>query len=129
MNQRTLLALVPAFTLCLLAPAARAAGAAPPEAQKLLGRMIEAVKAESYEAFLADADANMKKQLSRQQFEGMCGMYTQPLRKGYVVEYFGRLKQRGYAVYVWKVSATGEPDEVLVKLAVKDGKVGGVTVA
>jgi hypothetical protein len=131
MNKRTSLSLIPAIALCLMvahAAPARAEGVAPPEAQKLLAKMIEAVKTESYDAFLADADANLKKQLSRQQFEGMCGLYSKPLKKGYTLEYFGQLKQRNMAIYVWKVSATGAQEDVLVRLAVKDGKVGGVMV-
>jgi hypothetical protein len=131
MKKRPFLSLIPALALGLMvahAAPARAEGAAPPEAQKLLLKMIEAVKAESYEAFLADADANLKKQLSRQQFEGMCGLYSKPLKKGYTLEYFGQLKKRDMAVYVWKVSAAGAQEEVLVRLAVKDGKVGGVMV-
>ncbi len=129
MNKRTFLSLVASLALFLSVPhAARAAGAAPAEAEKLLLKLIEAVKAESYDAFLADADANMKKQLSRQQFEGLCGLYTKPLKQGYTLTYFGQLKQRGMAVYVWKVDAVGAQDEVLVRLWVKDGKVGGVLV-
>jgi hypothetical protein len=129
MKKRTSLSLIPAIALCLIvshAAPARAEGAAPPEAQKLLLKMIEAVKTESYDAFLADADANMKKQLSRQQFEGMCGLYSKPLKKGYTLEYFGQLKKRDLAVYVWKVVVTGAQEDVLVRLAVKDGKVGGI---
>lgn len=128
MNRRTLLSLIPALALFLSLTSARANGVAPAEAERLLGRLIEAVKAESYDAFLADADANMKKQLSRQQFEGLCGLYTKPLKKGYTLEYFGQLKQRGMPVYVWKVASPGTPDEALVRLWVKDGKVAGVTV-
>jgi hypothetical protein len=70
----------------------------------------------------------MKKQLSRQQFEGLCGLYTKPLKQGYTLSYFGQLRQRGMAVYVWKVAAAGAPDEALVRLWLKDGKVGGVVV-
>jgi hypothetical protein len=129
MNKRTFLSLVPALALLLSVPhAARAEGAAPAQAEKLLLKLIEAVKAESYDAFLADADANMKKQLSHQQFEGFCGLYTKPLKQGYTLTYFGQLKQRGMAVYVWKVAAAGAQDEALVRLWVKDGKVGGVLV-
>ena len=90
--------------------------------------MIDAVKAESYDAFLADADANMKKQLSRQQFEGLCGLYTKPLKKGYTRTYFGQLMKKGMVVYLWKVAAVGAPEEVLIRMAVKDGKVAGVLV-
>ena len=84
--------------------------------------------AESYDAFLADGDANLKAHLSRQQFEGLCGLYTQPLKKGYTLDYFGHLKQRGFIVHIWKISANGAADEALIRMAVKDGKVGGVWV-
>lgn len=131
MNKRPLLFVAPVFALSLFAlqaDHARAETAAPPEAQKLLLRMIDAVKAESYDAFLADADANLKKQLSRQQFEGLCGLYTKPLKKGYTLDYLGQLKQHGFAVHLWKITGAGATEDVLVKLVVKDGKVGGVWV-
>jgi hypothetical protein len=133
MNRRTLLTFVPTLglTLTLLAlhaGVARAEAAAPADAQKLATKMIDAVVAQSYEAFLADADANLKTHLTRQQFEGLCGLYTQPLKKGYKLDYFGHLKQRGYVVHVWKISTTGAPEEALIRMAVKDGKVGGVWV-
>ena len=131
MKKQPFLYLVPALALCLLAAYARpahAAGTAPSEAEKALTKMIEAVKAESYDAFLADAGANLKKQLSRQQFEGMCVLYTKSLKQGYTLEYFGQLRQRGMAIYVWKVSSPGAQEDVLVKLAMKDGKVDGVLV-
>jgi hypothetical protein len=129
MNKRTFLSILSALALLVSVPrVARAEGSAPPEADKLLAHLIEAVKAESYDAFLADADANMKKQLSHQQFEGLCGLYTKPLKKGYALTYFGQLMKKGMVVYVWKVAAVGAPEEVLVRMAVKDGKVAGVLV-
>ena len=129
MNKRAFLTLVPTLGLSLLgtgAASARDEIGAPPEAQKILVRMIDAVKAESYDAFLADADATLKTRLSRQQFEGVCGLYAQQLKKGYTLDYFGHLKQRGYLVHIWKVTATGAQDDPLIKLALKDGKAGGV---
>jgi len=130
------------FSLALLGPAlglalvslaafpatAHAEGAAPADAQRIVTKMIDAVMNESYDAFLADADANLKAHLSRQQFEGLCGLYTKPLKKGYKLDYFGHLKQGGYLVQVWKIAANGAQDEALIRLAVKDGKVGGVWV-
>jgi hypothetical protein len=133
MNRRTFLNLGSAVGLALTVLAvhpapAHAEGAAPADAQRLVARMIDAVVAESYDAFLADADANLKTHLSRQQFEGLCGLYTQPLKKGYKLDYFGHLKQRGYLVHVWKIAASGAQEEALIRMAVKDGKVGGVWV-
>lgn len=135
MKKRTFLYVAAASTLgltLLTVPAAPAQAAgtatAPADVQKLALKMIDAVLAQSYESFLADADANLKTHLSRQQFEGLCGLYTQPLKKGYQLDYFGNLKQHGYIVHVWRISTNGEQDQALIRLAVKDGKVGGVWV-
>jgi hypothetical protein len=132
MQNRTLPSCLSACALGVLiataSSSAHAAGSAPPAAEKVLLKMIEAVKAESYDAFLADADASMKKQLSHQQFEGICGMYAKALKKGYTLEYFGQLKQRGMTIYVWKVSSPGAKEDVLVKLGMKDGKASTVQV-
>jgi hypothetical protein len=129
MNKRAFLSVLSALALLVSVPrVVRAEGSAPPDADKLLAHLIDAVKTESYDAFLADADANMKKQLSRQQFEGLCGLYTKPLKKGYTLTYFGQLMKKGMVVYVWKVTSVGAPEEVLIRMAVKDGKVAGVLV-
>src|SRR5512147_1966646 len=100
MNKRTFLSVCLASglafaLLAVRAPPAHAEAAAPAGVQKLAVKMIDAVVAQSYDAFLADADANLKTHLTRQQFEGLCGLYTQPLKKGYKLDYFGQLKQRG----------------------------------
>ncbi len=121
-----LFTLLPAGALCLVLAAekpALAAAAAPASAERVLLKMIEAVKAQSYEDFLTDADAQLKSQFSRQQFEGTCGLYTAPLRKGYRLEYLGQLRQRGGFVYLWKISVADGQDESLIRLVMKDGKV------
>jgi hypothetical protein len=131
MSTRNLFTCLAAGALCLALAAekpALAAPVAPTAAERVLLKMIEAVKAQSYEDFLTDADAKLKSQFSRQQFEGICGLYTAPLRKGYRLEYLGQLRQRGAFVYLWKVSVVDGQDESLVKLAMKDGKVSGVWV-
>ncbi len=131
MSTRSLFTCLAAGALCLTLATEKpavAAPVAPTAAERVLLKMIEAVKAQSYDDFLTDADAKLKSQFSRQQFEGICGLYTAPLRKGYRLEYLGQLRQRGALVYLWKVSVVDGQDESLVKLAMKDGKVSGVWV-
>jgi len=105
-----------------------AAPVAPAGAERVLVKMIEAVKAQSYDDFLTDADDHLKSNLSRQQFEGICGLYTAPLRKGYRLEYLGQLRQQGTYVYLWKITIVGGQDETLLRLVIKDGKAYGFTV-
>ena len=131
MSTRNPITHLAAVALCLVLAkqsSALAAPAAPAAAERVLAKMIEAVKAQSYDDFLTDADAKLKSQFSRQQFEGICGLYTAPLRKGYRLEYLGQLRQRGAFVYLWKVSVVDGQDESLIRLVIKDGKVSGIWV-
>ena len=131
MSTRNLCTVLAAGALCLVLTAensALAAPAAPAAAERVLVKMIEAVKAQSYDDFLTDADAKLKSQFSRQQFEGICGLYTAPLRKGYRLEYLGQLRQLEAFVYLWKVSVVDGQDESLIRLVIKDGKASGVWV-
>ena len=128
MSARNLFTLGAAVAICLVLAAqkpALATPAAPAGAERVLVKMIEAVKAQSYEDFLTDADAQLKSNLSRQQFEGICGLYTAPLRKGYRLEYLGQLRQRGAFVYLWKITVVDGQDETLIRFVMKDGKVSG----
>jgi hypothetical protein len=131
MSTRNLCTVLAAGALCLVLAAENAALAAPapPAAvERVLVKMIEAVKAQSYEDFLTDADAKLKSQFSRQQFEGICGLYTAPLLKGYRLEYLGQLRRRESLVHLWKVSVVDGQDESLIRLVIKDGKVSGIWV-
>lgn len=131
MSKHNLVTGLAAGALCLALAAGKpalAASAAPVAAERLLLNMIEAVKVQSYEDFLTDADAQLKSQFSRQQFEGICGLYAAPLRKGYRLEYLGQLRQRGAFVHLWKVSIVDGQDESLIRLVMKDGKVSGIWV-
>jgi hypothetical protein len=131
MSMRNLMTCLVAGALCLtLAPVkpVLAAPVAPAGAERVLVKMIEAVKAQSYDDFLTDADDHLKSNLSRQQFEGICGLYTAPLRKGYRLEYLGQLRQQGTYVYLWKITIVGGQDETLLRLVTKDGKAYGFTV-
>jgi len=131
MSMRNLVTCLAAGALFLtLAPGkpALAAPGAPAGAERVLVKMIEAVKAQSYDDFLTDADDHLKTNLSRQQFEGICGLYTAPLRKGYRLEYLGQLRQQGTYVYLWKITIIGGQDETLLRLVTKNGKAYGFTV-
>ena len=53
-----------------------------PGTQAVSVRMMEALKARSYQGFLSDADAQLKAQLGRAQFEEICSRCTEPLPCG-----------------------------------------------
>ena len=131
MSIRTPLASLAAVALCLALvgeKAALAAPSAPAGTEAVLVKMLEAVKAQSYDDFLTNANPRLKSQLSRQQFEGICGLYTAPLRKGYKLEYLGQLRQQGALVLLWKINVVDSQDDTLLRMVTKDGKVDGFSV-
>jgi hypothetical protein len=114
------------FLALLLALPAFAAGAAPrsdPDAQ--VRRMLEALKGKSYEGFLTDADDKFRSALTKPQFDGVAGMLAPRLQQGYRIFYLAKLRQQGFETHLWKLECADGKDEHLVKMSVKEGKVGG----
>lgn len=131
MAMRSLLARVIVLAMVLVPVAARRASAEPtplPGTQAVSVRMVEAIKARSYDDFLADADAELKSQLGRSQFEALCSLYADALRRGYRLVYVGHLRQRGTVVLLWKVTVFDSPDEALLRIVMRDGKVQGFAI-
>ena len=114
------------LALGLVALSSAVAMAAPhPEPEAQMKKMLEAIKAKSYDDFLGDADDRMRMALSKAQFEGVCGLLSARLQQGYKTSYLGKLRQQGFDNHLWKLEPADGKDEHLIKMAVKDGKVGG----
>jgi hypothetical protein len=108
-----------------LAPAAARAEVKgdPPEAA--MKNMLEATKNRSFDAFMADADDGFRVGVTRQMFEGVAGQVGPRLRQGYKTVYLGKLRQAEGATYLWRVEFRDGKDELLMRMAIKDGKVAG----
>jgi hypothetical protein len=110
--------------LLLLPLSARAQVSDPPEG--LMKKMMEAIRARSYDDFMIEVDETMRAALTKQQFDGVCGLMAASLQPGYKTTYLGKLQQKGHAIYLWKlVPATLKDDETLIRIAIKDKKVSG----
>jgi hypothetical protein len=122
-----------ALVLVLAASAPRTAQSASPRApapspappQALLDTMLEAIKTGAYDTFMASASAQMKAGLSKAAFDAVSAQLAPRLRAGYKPVYLGELQQQGHRVHLWKLSFKDGQDDALVKLAMKDGVVGG----
>jgi hypothetical protein len=113
-----------AIGLALIGAIPATAGPVPlPGTQAVSVRMIEAVKARSYQDFLTDADAQLKSQVDRTQFEEICSRYAEPLLKGYRLVYMDHLRRRGTLVLLWKLTLGDSQDEALLRIVMRDGKV------
>jgi hypothetical protein len=109
--------------LLLLPLSARAQTSDPPEG--LMKKMMEAIRARSYDDFMIECDEGMRAALSRQQFDGVAGLMAPSLQPGYKTTFLGKLQQKGHAIYLWKLVPATVKDETLIRIAIKDKKVAG----
>ena len=111
-----------AFVFCALAvlPAAEPSQDALAASNKLLA----AIAAGDYAAFVADGDAAFKG-LKKEQFDAVAAQLGPRFQSGYEATYLGELNQRGYQVTLWRLRFKAGGDDALATLSLKDGKVGG----
>ena len=95
------------------------------EAQAAFDILMAAIEANDFAGFVAVGDAAFQAALTRQAFEQLAAQIAPRMKKGYETTFFGEMKQQGYQVYLWKTTFQDEGDDLLIKLAMKDGKVSG----
>ena len=101
------------------------AAAEAPGSPGLFKKMIAAIENGDYEAFVADGDPAFKAALTKTAFDSGTSQVLPRLRAGYTPAYLGTLNQGGFMVHLWKLTFKDGKDDVLVSMALKDGKVGG----
>ena len=93
-------------------------------ADALMKKMLDALKAGSYEGFVADGTAKMK-QGGRSAFGVASAHFAPLLMKGYKTTYLARVRKTGHAITLWKLEPAGAPEDYVIRVVVKDGKVDG----
>jgi hypothetical protein len=116
-----------AIMLVLIASPTVDGGGGGPDAavKKTFEKMIDALKANDRDAFVADATDQVKEALTPEAMEALHKNLGSRLKKGFTPTYLTQLKQAGHQVHLWKVGFKDDGDDVLIRLAIKDGKVGG----
>jgi hypothetical protein len=109
----------------LLASAQGQSPKADPEAQKLCDKMLEAIKTADRDAFVANAADTVKEGTTQQVMDALEKQLGARLKKGFEQTYLCQLKQAGHQVHLWKLTFKDGGDDLVVRLALKDGKVGG----
>ncbi len=103
-----------------------AASAAPdPAAEAIFDKLMTATVSADYDGFIEECDATMKAALTKPKLEEVSRQLAPRLKQGYDSEYLGELKQRGFAVHLWRVRCKDGGDDFLATLSIKDGKAGG----
>lgn len=123
-SRRHLLAAV-AVLLLAAAVVAGAAAAEAPGNPALFKKMIGALGSGDYEAFIAGGDPAFKAALTKPLFDGTAAKVGPLLKAGYTPTYLGTLNQGGWTIHLWKLSFKEGGNDLLVKMAMKDGKVVG----
>ncbi len=111
--------------LLLLVPAETLTAQAPESMESTFRKMLAAIQSNSYEDFVAPGDAMFKAGMTKETLEDVSRQLAARLKQGYQGLFLNSLNQQGYVVYLWKLAFKDGKDDHLVKMAVKDGKVGG----
>lgn len=93
--------------------------------QKIYEKLLEAVKTADKDAFVANGTDAVKEGTTQQVMDALEKQLGSRLKKGYESTYLCQLKQSGHQVYLWKLTFKDGGDDLVVRMALKDGKVGG----
>lgn len=96
----------------------------PTDAQAVSNKLIAAISAGDYSAFVADGDTAFKG-IKKDQFNAVVAQIGHRLKAGYEASYLGELNQKGYQVTLWRLRFSSGGDDCLATLSLKDGKIGG----
>lgn len=98
---------------------------APQPAERTMKSMISAIRANSLPDFVAPGDEAFQAGMTREMLSSINQSLASRLTQGTTTTFLTRLNQQGFEVYVWKLEFKDGNDDVLVFMALKDGKVGG----
>jgi hypothetical protein len=96
------------------------------QAEKIFKSLIVAQTAKDYDAFVADADDNLKAALTKTQFDASSNLMNKRTGGGYDTTFLGELNQNGYQVFLYRLRFNDGGDDILGTMSLKDDKVGGI---
>jgi hypothetical protein len=106
-------------------PAVSRAADPDPSVKKTFDKLLDAIQSNDRAAFVADATDAVTKGLTDQVMDGLNKQLGSRLKKGYEAAFLCPLKQGGVQVHLWKVTFKDGGDDVVIRVALKDGKVDG----
>ncbi len=96
------------------------------QAEKIFKGLITAQTAKDYDAFVADADDNLKAALTKTQFDAASNVIIKRTSGGYDTTFLGELNQHGYQVFLFRLRFKDGGDDILGTMSLKADKVGGI---
>lgn len=95
------------------------------QTESVVKSMLGAIQSNSLTEFGGLADQTVKAAMTQPILDRMNELLAPRLKQGYALVGMGALKKEGALVYLWKLEFKDAGDDVLVTIAMKDGKVAG----
>jgi hypothetical protein len=96
------------------------------QAEKIFKNLIAAQTMKDYDAFVADADDNLKAVLTKTQFDASSNFMIKRTSGGYDTTFLGELNQHDYQVFLYRLRFNDGGDDILGTMSLKHDKVGGI---
>lgn len=94
------------------------------EARTQFKKMITAVETGDYDSFVVNAEPTFRAELPKTAFNSGTLTIFVRMKSGFTSSYLGTLSKGGFSVSYWKLVFKDGKDDVLVSMALKNGKVG-----
>lgn len=89
-----------------------------------LTSLLAAIAADSHADFIAGGTPEFAA-ITPEQFAAVAAQVGPRLRAGYQAEFFGRIRQQGHELSVWKIGFADGGDDFLATMNITDGQTGG----
>ena len=105
---------------------AQAPQPAEPNVEGIMKTMLAGIQNNSLSDFTGAGDPAFQSGMTQETLDSIRQLLGSRLKQGYTSTFLTRLKQQGFMVYLWKLEFKDNNDDVLLTIAIKDGKVSGV---
>lgn len=122
-HRQTLIGLA-LLVLTLITPFSLQAETAP-SPDGLAKNLIASILTTNLEQFTTNSTPDFKARATKEMLEAVNKQLGPKLRRGYELTYLGLLRQQGTIVYLYKLSARGEVEDILVRVATVNYQVAG----
>lgn len=120
---------VPLFLLVLWLQSFPALAQAPrtaePAVERVMNTMLGAIQNNSLRDFSAAGDPAFQSGMTQETLDSVRQVLASRLAQGYTSTFLASLKQQGFTIYLWKLEFKDNNDDVLVTIAMQNGRVGG----
>ena len=97
----------------------------PGEAKNIYGVLLQAIQDGDASVFQELGTEAFKKQMTPDLFRSAQNEIGIRLREGYVSSYLGKISKSNREIFLWKITTSRNPDQLLATLVLEKNKVAG----